>query len=338
MEPLLTKDEIADLLGVVQQEGQGTPQPSEKKTSGTTAPVREFNLFQRNNVADGQRRLPNLDVILDSFAQTLSVSLTNQLQRTFQILPQSIDAMTFRQYMETRENGVATGVLQLAPLKNGALLSFTPGLSFAIIEIMFGAALNVTPLELKRKLTTIEMHVLHSVMTNVCTEFDKSMEAIIPLKSSVIKIESDPSLLSITDPEAEVLIGRFTVGIGSISGTMEIIFPLSTFEPLREQFKNLLKSNRATHGGWADHIAEDVVEMPLTLIAQSGELSLPVRKILDMKVGDIIDIDYDPIAPLKVLVEDRLKFFAVSGVHNKKKVIHLTGVYEKGARHGRISR
>jgi flagellar motor switch protein FliM len=45
-----------------------------------------------------------------------------------------------------------------------------------------------------------------------------------------------------------------------------------------------------------------------------------------MELGDILDLDYDPSAPLKVLVEEKVKFFAIPGTHNGKKAISLTGV------------
>ena len=60
-------------------------------------------------------------------------------------------------------------------------------------------------------------------------------------------------------------------------------------------------------------------------------ISLTINQLLELKEGEIIDLDYDPNAPLKVLVEDRLKFFAIPGVLNGKKAISLTGVYEQGA-------
>jgi flagellar motor switch protein FliM len=72
--------------------------------------------------------------------------------------------------------------------------------------------------------------------------------------------------------------------------------------------------------------------MPTTIIAQSGTISLPLRRIVTFKKGDIIPLDYDPNAPLKVLIEDNLKFFARPGIHAGKKAISLTGVSDSPER------
>ena len=45
-----------------------------------------------------------------------------------------------------------------------------------------------------------------------------------------------------------------------------------------------------------------------------------------MEVGDIINLDYNPSAPLKVLVEEKVKFSAIPGTVNGKKAISLTGI------------
>ncbi len=73
-------------------------------------------------------------------------------------------------------------------------------------------------------------------------------------------------------------------------------------------------------------IGEEILELPTTITAQSGTLSLSVSQLLDLKNGDLLEIDYDPNSPLKVLVEDQPTFFAVPGTHNGKKAISLTGM------------
>lgn len=342
MEPLLTKNEIADLLAALHDDEQNPvtiarPNNLRSKVKDQGIEVKDLNLFQLNSSIDGQHRLPNLNIILDTFAQIYSISLTNQLQRTFYCLFETIDSTTLHNYLEDRKNAVGFGVLKLSPLKHDALLSFSPELSFAIVEILLGASINLNPLQLKRKLTVIEMNLLRSVMTAACNAFDRAMKPLLELNSSLLTMENDSRLVAITSAKAEVLVSRFTVKIGQIEGRMEIAFPLSTFTPLRKQFKNL-PSILTRHDGWADQIISNMGDLPLTLIAQSGDLNLPIRQILAMKKGDIIDLDYDPNASTKVLIEDQLKFFAIPGIHNTKKTIHLTGTYEKGANHGSTPR
>ncbi|MBU0665452.1 MAG: FliM/FliN family flagellar motor switch protein [Proteobacteria bacterium] len=326
MEPLLSKNEIADLLRAI-KEGHIATDATEPEQAAKFTNAKSIDLFHATNKSSHQQRIPNFDIILDSFAQNYSISLTNQLQRTFTISRIDIESAIFNEFMTDPKNSGAIGVINLDPLKYGALLIFNQQLSFTMIEIMLGASSEIDPVKLDRKLTTIELNILKSVMTKACENLTKAMSPLINLNSSLIKIENNPRLVSITDPESEVLICRFQVKIGSLSGELKMLFPVATLEPLRERLKDLLSVRTSHFSEWSRLIMDQILEMPTTIIAQSGALTLPLHKVLAFKKGDIIPLDYDPNAPLKVLIEDNLKFFARPGVHAGKKAINLTGVY-----------
>ncbi len=325
MEPILSRQEIAELLSAI-KEGRVVIEatPSEQTVKFTNAqPIDLFRAASKNNC---QLRIPNFDIILDSFAQNYSISLTNQLQRTFTISRIAIECSTFREFMTAQKNTGAIGVLNLEPLKQGALCIFDQQLSFTVIEIMLGASSDLEPLKLERNLTTIELNILKSIITKACDDLSKTMKPLIDLHSSLIKVENNPRMVSITDAESEVFVGCFKVQIGNLSGELKLLFPLPTLEPLKEQLKDLLSVKTSKFSEWSDRILEQIFDMPTTIIAQSGTISLPLLKILAFNENDIIPLDYNPNAPLRVLIEESLKFTAKPGVHAGKKAIRLTGV------------
>ena len=328
MEPILSKQEIADLLRAI-NEGRVSTEgalPAAQAAKFTNAEA--INLLHITNKNSHQLRIPNFDFILDTFAQNYSISLTNLLQRTFTITRIDIESAIFNDFMTTQTSSGAIGVLSLSPLKYGSLFILDQQLSFTMIEIMLGASSEIDPLKLDRKLTTIELNILKSAISKGCDDLNKAMRPLLNLNSSLIKVESNSRLTSITDPDAEVLIGRFKVQIGNLSGELKMLFPLATLEPLRERLKDLLSVRTGQIGEWSRLIMEEILDMPTTIIAQSGTLTLPLSQVLSFEKGDIIPLDYDPNAPLRVLVENNLKFFARPGVHAGKRAISLTGVYE----------
>ena len=327
MEPILSKQEIAELLCAI-KEGHVATESAAPGQAARYTNAEPINLFQMSNKNSCQLRIPNFDIILDTFAQNYSISLTNQLQRTFNISRISIDCAIFHEFMTAQKNAGAIGVLSLEPLKQGALFIMDQQLSFTLIEIMLGASSELEPLKLDRKLTTIELNILKSVITKACDDLSKTLKPLITIKSSLIKVESNSRLVSITDPDAEVVVGRFKIQIGSFLGELKILFPVATLEPLKERLRDLLSVRTSNFSEWSERIIEEILEMETSLVAQSGTLTLPLSKVLFFKKGDIIPIDYDPNSPLKVLVEDNLKFFAKPGIYAGKRAISLTGVYE----------
>jgi len=329
VEPILSKEQIAELLVAIKS-GQVSTDLQDSEDNVNQVDVKPVNLFQLGLTGETKQRIPNFDLILDNFAQNFATTLTNQLQRNFNIKRTSIENLEFQTYLNTQKDAGALGVLSLDPLKNGALMVLDGELCFSLIEIMLGASTEITPLQLDRKPTTIELNVLKSTMLKACGDIDKALEQIIPLKSSIVKVESNPRLVSIVDPDSEVLAGRFEIKVGSLSGGFDMVFPVATLDPIREQLRELLTVKTVRQSGWKDILIYETEKMTTTIIAQSGTIAMPVHRIMQLKKGDILNIDYDPNSPLKILVEESHKFFAIPGTISGKKAIHLTGVYDQG--------
>jgi flagellar motor switch protein FliM len=330
VEPILTKQEIADLLAAIKQ-GKISIDLDASDAIEAGKEAKPLNLFQASAYDDEHVRVPNFDIILDAFCQNYTISLTNQLQRTFSVTKTGIDSFQFQEFLLQNKDIGAIGVLDLTPLKYGALIMIDPQLSFSMIEIMLGASTDLGPLKLNRKLTTIELSVLKTVMNNACSDLDRAFKPVLDLQSTLRKVENNSRLVSIADPDAEILVGRFNVTIGEITGEFQLVFPIATLEPIREQLKELLNVHKTKQGLWTDIISQELYDMSVTMIAQSGTISMTINHLLELQAGEIIDLDYDPNAPLKILVEEKLKFFAIPGLLNGKKAISLTGVYEPGA-------
>lgn len=329
MEPILTKEQIADLLLGIKS-GQVSTDLKDEHSSVDQKNVSPLNLFQMTGSEDSHQRIPNLDIILDNFAANFGITLTNQLQRTVTITRTEIETLEFQEYLLLQKDSGAIGVLSMDPLKNGALIVLNSELCFSFIEIMLGASTEIEPLQLQRKPTTIELNVLKSTMTKACADIDKALEQVINVESSIVKVETNSRLVSIAEAEADVLAGHFQIKVGSLSGMFDLVFPVATLDPVREQLRDLLTVKTIRQSGWQDLLLEELEKMSTTVIAQSGTITMPLRKFIKLKKGDILGIDYDPNSPLKVLVEENQKFFAIPGTISGKKAIHLTGIYDKG--------
>jgi flagellar motor switch protein FliM len=121
MEPILNRAEIADLLKAI-HEGQVPLSLDEAQEDFLDCtPV---NLFQLARPDKEQFRIPNFDIILDAFCRHYATSLTNQLQRTFSVTRVSLETFEFQNFMADKSQPGAIGILDLPPLKQGALIIF----------------------------------------------------------------------------------------------------------------------------------------------------------------------------------------------------------------------
>lgn len=323
MEPLLNKTEIAELLNAIRQGqislGQGVD----------AVQCNPINLFQLSRPAGDDIKIPNFDIIMDSFARHYSVALSNQLQKTISITRTELQTYDFQSFIDLHHDTGAIGMLNMPPLKHGALVFLDPALSFSFIEIMLGGSIEVDTLKLNRKLTTIELSVLKSIFDYCCPGLDKAFQSLIALRTDVTKIDNNPRLMSITEPDDEVVVCSFQVKFGNEFGQLRILFPIATLEVLFDDLQHLVKAKSKTSNNWKEILTHEVQDLVTTLTAQLTTKTMTVRDVAKLAVGDIIEINYDPSKALTVLVEDKPKFLAISGTHNDQKAINLTGLYRK---------
>lgn len=325
MEPILSKQQIAELLAAI----KAGKIPLDQEDDGRQERFLDctpVNLFQMGLRKDERSRIPNFDIILDNFCRNYSISLTNQLQRTFSITRTALLNCEYQEYLAKRKVPGAIGMLSMQPLLHNSLLVFDRQLSYSMIEVMLGASTELDPLQLDRPLTTIELSILKTVLRDACIDIDKAFAALINLRSNLLKIENNTRLVSITEPESEVLVGTFQLKVDDLSGEIDLVIPAMTLDPLREKLRDLLMVDVTTRDSWKQSLQDAVKQTTVDLIAQSGAVTISIRDILRLKQGDIIELDYDPNSPLKILVEDQVKFTAIPGTSNGRKAISITGV------------
>jgi flagellar motor switch protein FliM len=329
VEPILTKEEIAELLaaikaGKVPVDLTDRDSPRHQRLLQATE-IDLFRTYERAKTT-GEKRIPNLDIVLDNFARRFSTSLTNTLQRNFTVDRKEIATTNFQQSLLDLKSQGAVGIYAMSPLKHGCLFHFDTLMAFTLLEIMLGSSQTSESLALDRNLTTIEMAILKTCMQDICEDLQAAMRPVIELQTSLTKVENNFRLVNIVEPDIEVLVTHFHVRLsGEQCGQMRLIIPYLTLEPLREKFKELVTISQATTNSWTRSIIQEALEMESQVTARSGQLNMTIRRILSLQPGDIIDLPYNPDQPLTIVVEDKPLFLAIPGERNGKKAFHVTG-------------
>jgi len=333
VETILKKEEIAELLAAIRAGRISVDQSADDQLPGRTNPASEpldlFKVYERSHIS-GEMRIPNLDIVLDSFARKFSTSLTNAMMRSFTVEREEIVTTDFQQSLVDLQAQGAVGIYSVPPLKHGCLFHFDTLLAFTLLEIMLGSSQSSEPISLSRNLTTIEIAILKTIMADICTELSSALKPVVEVEALLTKVENNFRLVSIVEPEVEVLVTQFNVSLaGEFCGQVRMIIPYLTLEPLREKFKSLVTIAQAAANTWTELIAHEALNVDSLVIARSGQIDMSIADILKLQPGDLIDLNYDPDQPLTVLIEDQPLFRAVTGIRNGKKAIHITNRYSQ---------
>ncbi len=324
MEPILSKQEIADLLQTIQQ-GGGFAEESEVPTKlRRHVDYEDISLFEVAIGRDAVSAIPNLDFIIDRFSQHYSLSLSRFLQQTITVEKIGCESKTFEDYLRSGTDYRTMAILSSAPLNCGALATYNPHLCFILLEIMLGGVQNLSADLPLRRATKIELDLLKSPMNLVCGDIDRALKPVVDARTELVKITDDKRLISFANPETALIIYAFTVSLDQVSGTMELVLPVEMFAPYRQTFANLLRFDTFAEKSWSGAVSRNLETLPLTLMAQTGVLELSVKQLIGLEVGDIIPLDFDPGGDLTLLVEGVVKFSGTAGQRHSRRTACIT--------------
>jgi len=339
VEKILSKEEIADLLSAVKHGDiqvdhepaePGSPAPS--ATAGKvakTVTAQECNLFRADG-PDGWK-LPNFDLVLDSFAHNYAMSLSTRFQRAVSVKLDAMESMSFDNLLQRLSGRGAIGILQMEPLSGGGLVIFDEQLSFSLVEIVLGGSSENEITAPNRAMSAIELNVIRDVIDSACPELNKGFRQLHEVNASLVKVVSNLRLLNFVLPDAGVVAARFRVTIDSLEGDITVVMPHSSLEPLQKQQQNKsIPVSAVQNSKWRSVVCEELDHMDVEIEALLSTLSLRVRDILNFQVGDVIELGCSPDTPLQVLVEGRPKFYGMAGVQGGKKAIRIMGRISNG--------
>jgi flagellar motor switch protein FliM len=127
-------------------------------------------------------------------------------------------------------------------------------------------------------------------------------------------------------PPSDVVIATtFDVELEKVSGTIKIVIPYSTLEPIKSKLSVGFQSEQLEVDViWINRIKEKIMQTNANLLVRLGTADIKVRDLLELEVGDIIQLGSDATMPLEVLVEGKPKFKGIPGLSKGNRAIKIT--------------
>ncbi len=328
MEPILSKQEIADLLQTLQKEGAVVSRQGPDATTGIDVDHPEIDLFALPTTTLQPTEIPNFDLIIDRFRTVFSRSLSRHLQRTVSMATIDNHTVPFSDYLAVNEQRRIIGMLSLKPMNSSLLLSFDAYLWFLLLEILLGGVNSPGMNVPDRSPTRLELSLLTSMMETACKSLDQAFLPLLQIDSSVIETVSESRAHSFASPTSVMIVYRFEVQVDEESGILELVIPIDALLPYKSSLTKLAQLNSLEGRNWPNVIKNNLDTMPITIMAQSCVIDLSIQQLVDLKVGDIIPIDQEPDGSIEILVEGIPKFSGFQGPENHKKSVKITNIYQ----------
>ncbi|MFP5518556.1 MAG: flagellar motor switch protein FliM [Bdellovibrionia bacterium] len=339
MNQVLSQSEVDALLAAVSDGDVPAPESSGKVDasggqSGGPGKVEEkkiesYDLTSQDRIIRG--RFPQLEVIYEKFMRAFRVSLSSALRKIASISLTSTEFLKFGEFINTLPMPTCMSVLRFNNLRGSALLVIESKLAYALVDSFFGGADRPYTKIDGKDFTPIELQIVRKVVELAINDLESAWSSIEKIGCSFVRTEVNPQFVGIVPPTDVVIASTFDVELENATGTISIVVPYSTIEPIKQKLQNgfQVESDQTDKKLWTEIITQQLMETALEIKVQLGETEIRLRDLMTLKVGDVIPLNKDATGEFDIQVENVKKFKGYYGIHHGTVAMQLTRTIEK---------
>jgi flagellar motor switch protein FliM len=329
MAQVLSQDEVDALLSAVNDDDVAVDAGDDGlgadfgETEEIDENVQPYDLTNQDRVIRG--RMPILDIIYERFVRSFRVSLSNSLRKISTISMISTDLLKFGEFVNTLPIPSCMSILRFNELRGPALMVFESKLAYAIIDSYFGGTDRpFTKIEGK-EFTQIELSFMRRVMDMAINDLEESWAPVHRIDAQYIRTEINPQFVGVVPPSDVIITTTFEVEFESASGTIMIVIPYSTIEPIKQKLSSSYQTdNEVVDTLWTRSMHEHIHELESTAIVQLGETEMTIGDLVTLQIGDIIPLNQEVSGELSIEIEGAKKLKCISGIYKGNRAVQIT--------------
>lgn len=286
-ERVLNQDEIDSLLGFDLDEQALTD------TSGIRAII--------NSAMVSYERLPMLEIVFDRLVRLLTTSLRNFTSDNVEVSLDNISTMRFGDYLNSIPLPAMISVFKAVEWDNYALLTVDSTLIYSIVDVLLGGRGTPAIRVEGRPYTTIETNLMKRLIEVILDDTEAAFEPLSPVHFEVERLETNPRFAAIARQANAAILIKLRIDMEDRGGRIEILVPYATLEPIRELLlQGFMGEKFGRDTIWESHLATEIYQTSIPLEAVLDEMTLPLRKVMNLQVGETITLNCGPEDPVEL--------------------------------------
>jgi flagellar motor switch protein FliM len=217
-------------------------------------------------------------------------------------------------------------ILRFNELRGPALMVFESKLAYAIIDSYFGGTDRpFTKIEGK-EFTQIELSFMRRVMDMAVTDLEESWAPVHRIDAQYIRTEINPQFVGVVPPSDVIITTTFEVEFESASGTIMVVIPYSTIEPIKQKLSSSYQTdNDVVDTLWTRSMHDHINESQAEAIVKLGETDLTIGDLVNLQIGDIIPLSQEVSGELSLEIEGTRKLKCITGIYKGNRAVQITG-------------
>ncbi len=298
VDQILSQDEVNALLNAV-TEGEIETETDQEYGDSDVIP---YDLTSQDRIIRG--RMPTLDIINDRFARNFRITLSNQLRRIVDINMESTSITKFGEFLNSLPIPSCLNLIKFNPLHGVGLMIFEAKLLYSLANLFFGGSeLGKVKVE-GREFSPIELQLVKRLIILMISDLGNAWKPVYPVDIQYLRTEINPQFVAVVPPSDVIIAVTFEVELEKTRGKIFLMIPYSTIEPIRDRLNSSIHSEQLeVDKSWQKRIINNVSGATVNSKVMLGTTEISLRELMELKVGDVIELDNDVSEELSLFVQ-----------------------------------
>lgn len=333
MAQVLSQDEVDALLSAVNDDDSGPSGGGGDSSGGgqggdysdidENENIQPYDLTNQDRVIRG--RMPILDIVYERFIRSFRVSLSNSLRKISTIAMISTDLLKFGEFVNTLPIPSCMCIMRYNELRGPALMVFESKLAYAIIDSYFGGTDRPFTKIDGKEFTQIELAFMKKVMDMAIADLEEAWAPVHKIDAQYLRTEINPQFVGVVPPSDVIIATTLEVEFDSASGTIMIVLPYSTIEPIKQKLSSSFQTdNEMADSIWITAIREHLNDVQTKVIVKLGETDITIGDLVNLKIGDVVPLNQDASGEVDLAVEGKEKLRCIMGIYKGARAVQVT--------------
>lgn len=326
MADVLSQNEIDALLSAL---SSGELQPDEIPKDEDKQKVKLYDFRSPQKFSKDHMR--TLELIHDNYARIISNYLTAQVRLNVKIKIETIEQITYEEFIHSVPNPTVITVFKMPPLNGSILFETNPQFVYRVIDILLGGSGNGK--YTVREFTDIDKNIILKINHDLIGNLKLAWADVIDVGDPEIEnLETNPALNQTLAPHEPVALISFSVEMGESHTFINMCIPYLSIEKILEKLvvqywyqendDNMIGESRERL-----RLRLNVVQLPL--MVKLGTSRITVDDFLKLSVGDVVTLNSKSSDPVTLYLNEKLHFTGKPGVIGKNMGVEILDIIDK---------
>ncbi|MEN6619946.1 MAG: flagellar motor switch protein FliM [Smithella sp.] len=254
-------------------------------------------------------------------------TLSSMLRKVISVTAVSADMIKFGEFLKTLPVPTSLHLFRMDPMRGNAIFIMESKIIFTLVDIIFGGSGTASYKIEGREFTAIENNLIKKVVLSALADLEKCWKPLIDLTIAYQRAEINPQFAQIVPPTDVVVVMNFEVEVEYTSGVISICIPYSMLEPVKEKLAAGFQSEHLeVDKAWANRFKAGLLKSYINIFVELGRTQVLSKDVMNLKKGDVIQLEHYASDPLDVYVEGIKKYTGYPGNYKGNQAVQISGI------------